>query len=55
MYKRIIYEGWTDWAPILAFGFTLAFFLMVAWRGLRLRKEKADRMAALPLEDDLNP
>lgn len=52
MYKRIIYEGWTDWAPILAFGFTLAFFLLVAWRGVRLRKDKAERMAALPLEDD---
>lgn len=52
MFQRIIYEGWTDWAPIVAFGFTLAFFTLVVWRGLRLRKDTAERMAALPLDDD---
>lgn len=51
MFKRIIYEGWTDWAPLIAFVFTLLFFAVVAYRGLRLRKDKAERMAALPLDD----
>ncbi len=52
MYQRILYESWTEWAPLAAFIFTLVFFTVVSWRGMRLRKDKAERMAALPLDDD---
>lgn len=51
MYSRLTYESWTDLIPLAAFVFTILFFSVVAWRGIRLRKEKADRMAALPLDD----
>lgn len=51
MYTRLTYESWTDVIPLVAFVFTILFFSVVAWRGARLRKEKADSMAALPLDD----
>lgn len=58
MFKRIIYDSWHDWAPLIAFAFTFAFFLVMVIRGLALKKEQADRLSQLPLDDDaatLNP
>jgi hypothetical protein len=51
MYKRIIYDSALDWVPYVAFGVTLAVFLIFIVRAISLRKDSADKMARLPLDD----
>ena len=52
MFKRITYEEWHSAAPIIAFILTFAVFVFFIVRALRLQREDAGRMAALPLEFD---
>ncbi len=52
MFKRVIYDQWHDWVPFIAFAFTFAFFLVMAVRGLALKKDKAEHLAQLPLDDE---
>ncbi len=52
MYKRVLYENWAEWVPYLAFGVTALVFLSFVVRALTLRRERADQMARLPLEDE---
>ena len=52
MYKRVLYETWAAWVPYLAFGVTALVFLSFVVRALTLRRERADQMARLPLEDE---
>jgi hypothetical protein len=51
MYSRVAYETWHDFVPFIAFGVTTLVFLTMSVRGLLLRKEKAEHLAQLPLED----
>lgn len=51
MFKRIIFESWSDWAAIASFAFTLAFFVLMTVRALRIRKDRAEHMSALPLDE----
>jgi hypothetical protein len=51
MYKRIIYDSALDWVPYIAFGVTAAVFLIFVVFAIRLRKESADKLAKLPLDD----
>lgn len=51
MYKRIIYDSALDWVPYLAFGITAAVFLIFVVRAFKLRKESADKLSRLPLDD----
>lgn len=51
MYKRIIYDSALDWVPYLAFGVTLAVFLVFVVRAIALRKDSADKFSRLPLDD----
>lgn len=51
MYNRVAYESWHDIVPFIAFGVTSLFFLAMSLRGLLLRKDKAQAMARLPLND----
>ncbi|WP_395718682.1 hypothetical protein [Prosthecobacter sp.] len=51
MYKRIIYDSALDWVPYLAFGVTFAVFLIFVVRAIRLRKDSADKLSRIPLED----
>jgi len=51
MYKRLIYDSALDWVPYLAFGVTAAVFLIFVVRAIMLRKESADKLARLPLDD----
>lgn len=54
MFKRVIYEAWADWVPFVAFAITAIVFVSFVIRAVTLRKEFADSMARLPLEDDTN-
>lgn len=52
MFKRILHEDWTTIVPIIAFGITFTFFVVMVIRAARMKKSKRDHLAALPLEDD---
>lgn len=55
MFKRIIYENWTLWVPIIAFILTFGVFVFIFVRSVLMKKETADRLAALALEDESPP
>ena len=51
MFKRVIYDNWTDWVPYVSFGVTALVFLTFTIRAMTLRKDRADQMARMPLDD----
>ena len=51
MYSRVLYEQWHSIVPVVAFGVTLTVFTFAFIRSLVMRKDKADAMAAKPLDD----
>lgn len=51
MYKRLIYDSALDWVPYLAFGVTAGVFLIFVLRAIKLRKESADKLSRLPLDN----
>lgn len=52
MFKRILYEEWTNVVPILSFCFTFGVFLAITLRALFLKKDFVNQMGQLPLEED---
>lgn len=52
MFKRIIYEDWASYIPIISFWFTFSVFLIISLRAIFMRKEKIRHMGNLPLEDE---
>jgi len=52
MFKRIQYAEWSDILPILAFCISFLLFLLILIRALRMRKDKAQKMANLPLSEE---
>jgi len=51
MFQRVSYEQWHDLVPYIAFGTTVAIFTIMTVRGMWLRKDKADQLSHLPLDD----
>lgn len=51
MFNRVAYESWHDIVPFIAFGVTALVFLSMSLRGMLLRKDKAEAMSRIPLED----
>lgn len=51
MFKRVLYENWHAIVPLIAFAGTALFYGVMVLRGATLKKDKADRMSHLPLED----
>ncbi|MBE2283968.1 MAG: hypothetical protein IAE77_10970 [Prosthecobacter sp.] len=51
MYKRLIYDSALDWVPYVAFAVTALVFFTFLVRALSLRKERADRLSRMPLDD----
>ena len=51
MFNRVSYEQWHDIVPFIAFGATVLVFLTMSVRGLMLRKDKAEQLSHLPLDD----
>ncbi|MGJ8696489.1 MAG: hypothetical protein ACSHYF_09235 [Verrucomicrobiaceae bacterium] len=52
MFKRILHEDWTMVVPVIAFGITFVFFLLVIIRAIRMNKETRQHLSTLPLQDD---
>ena len=52
LFKRISYDEWTEVVPIVAFILTFAVFVFFVVRAIRLHRDEAGRMAALPLDLD---
>jgi hypothetical protein len=51
MYRRVLYEDWHSIVPVVAFAVTFTVFVFAFIRSVVMRKEKADAMAAQPLDD----
>ncbi len=51
MFRLVTYEAWLDWVPFVAFGVTAAVFFNFVIRAAVLKKESAERMARIPLDD----
>ncbi len=51
MYSRVTYDHWHSIVPIVAFAVTFTIFTIAFLRSLVMRKDKANAMAAKPLED----
>ena len=52
MFKRIIYEEWVMFVVIAWCAAVVCIFLLSTIRAFFLPKEKRDRLANLPLDDD---
>ena len=52
MFRRVTPEEWIHITSILAFLLTFLVFLGAVIRAWRLRRDKAERLARLPLESD---
>lgn len=52
MFKRILHEDWTTIVPVIAFGITFTFFIVMIVRSIRMKKSERDHLSSLPLEDD---
>ncbi len=52
MFKRIIYDDWTNIVPMISFCLTFGVFLVITARALLLKKTTVNHLENLPLEDD---
>lgn len=52
MFKRIIYDDWTSYIPLISFWFTFCVFLAISVRAFFMKKDKIKHMGQLPLADD---
>ena len=52
MFKRIIYEDWASYIPIISFWFTFSVFVAISLRAIFMKKDTVRHMGHLPLEDD---
>ncbi|MFN0130136.1 MAG: CcoQ/FixQ family Cbb3-type cytochrome c oxidase assembly chaperone [Verrucomicrobiales bacterium] len=52
MFRRVNPEEWIHLTSIVGFVLTFLVFLVAVIRAWRLRREKADHLARLPLESD---
>jgi hypothetical protein len=52
MFRRVVIDSWHDWAPYAAFAITFTVFVAAFIRTLLMRKDRADALARLPLDED---
>ena len=55
MFSRVTYEDWHSIVPLVAFAVTFTVFTFAFIRSLVMRQDKADAMAAKPLDDGNAP
>ena len=53
MFKRVIYEDWQTLVPIIAFVLTFSVFLIQVLRALLIKRPHAERLASLPLGEEI--
>ena len=52
MFHRILYEDWQLVFPVVALAFAFAFFGVMCWRAVRMKREQVDHFSRLPLETE---
>lgn len=52
MFRRVTPEDWIQFTSLLGFLLTFLVFLGAVLRAWRLRQDRADHLARLPLESD---
>lgn len=52
MFSRIPWESYQILFPIIAFVLIFTGFLIFALKGILMRRNKADRMSRMPLDDE---
>ena len=51
MFKRLTYDNWQMMIPIIAFLITFIGFIIFTIRALCMRKEQANQLSHLPLDE----
>tara|TARA_R100000027_G_scaffold50114_4_gene38794 strand:- start:10905 stop:11087 length:183 start_codon:yes stop_codon:yes gene_type:complete len=51
MFKRIVYDNWTQIVPIISFWLTFGVFLAITLRALFYKKDYIRHMGNLPLDE----
>ncbi len=51
MFKRLSFETWDGWTPMVGFALTAVAFTIIVIRALRMKKGEIQHMANLPLEE----
>jgi hypothetical protein len=51
MFSRVTYESWHTIVPLIAFAATVFVFGIMTVRGFLLRKDHAEHLSKLPLDD----
>ena len=51
MFKRLSYDEWQMMIPIIAFLITFIGFLVFTIRAICMRREEANQLSRLPLDD----
>ncbi|MBL9153145.1 MAG: hypothetical protein JNK37_11685 [Verrucomicrobiales bacterium] len=55
MFRRVVLEEWHQWVPYVSTGILLTIYLaMVGW-ALLMKRNRADHMATMPLENNDEP
>ncbi len=58
-FKRVMFEDWSLWIPMVSFGIFFMVFILISVRAVLINKTETDRLASLPLEESspetLNP
>ena len=51
MFKRIVYDSWTEMIPSISFWLTFLVFVGIVITTICMKKQKVHHMSHLPLED----
>lgn len=54
-FKRVVFEDWSLWVPMVSFGIFFTVFVMVSVRAMFLGKSERERLAAMPIEESQDP
>ena len=50
-FKRVMFEDWSLWIPMVSFGIFFIVFILISVRAIRIDKTETERLASLPLEE----
>lgn len=52
MFKRVFFEDWSVWPPIISFVLIAGVFVVVTIRALRINPKDREHLESLPLDDE---
>ncbi len=55
MFKRVFFEDWAIWTPIISFVLIASVFVVVTIRAIRIKPKDREHLESLPLDDDNEP